>query len=404
MIKEISQIKFLTVAKLGKSLSWMEKMRFFWHPVLIQYLKDAEGPVFATIEYKKERLDLKRIPSNILSDSQRNMYKNLREIVLYNRTPLSAYLPISYQHISYRVRWFIASLLAIINRWRIKRKPTFPQWPLDLSSDSLEDLEIFLNGENSNRNTQGKIPVVLTHDIDTPESLKNLPNFLTIEEEFGCYSTNFIVPKKWEIDHAILESASASGHEIGVHGYNHDNKTPFLSGDRIRRRMEEIMPFIERYQVKGYRSPSLLRTENLFKYLKKFFVYDASVPTSGGLFSSKSNGCGTARPFFISNDRIIEIPLSIPSDASLLFLGYTPLQILKLWIELSNIIAKSNGVIVLLTHCEKRYSGNTAMLDVYRQFISFIANSNLFKFQRAYDVISLLCLNNNYTMGKYESR
>ena len=44
------------------------------------------------------------------------------------------------------------------------------------------------------------------------------------------------------------------------------------------------------------------------------------------------------------------------------------------------------------------------MLDVYRQFISFIANSNLFKFQRAYDVISLLCLNNNYTMGKYESR
>src|SRR3972149_2986183 len=101
MIKEISQIKFLTVAKLGKSLSWMEKMRFFWHPVLIQYLKDAEGPVFATIEYKKERLDLKRIPSNILSESHVNVYKNLMDIVYYKLSPLSTYLPISYQHISY---------------------------------------------------------------------------------------------------------------------------------------------------------------------------------------------------------------------------------------------------------------------------------------------------------------
>jgi hypothetical protein len=76
----------------------------------------------------------------------------------------------------------------------------------------------------------------------------------------------------------------------------------------------------------------------------------------------------------------MEIPLTLPRDGSLRFLGYSPPQVLELWVDCAHKIAASGGIVVLLTHCEAHFSGNRAMLEIYRQFLEFIASSTRFIF------------------------
>jgi hypothetical protein len=125
--------------------------------------------------------------------------------------------------------------------------------------------------------------------------------------------------------------------------------------------------------VIGYRAPSLLRTRDLLRDLSTRYRYDSSIPTSGGMFPVPNNGCASARPFQIEG--IWEIPLSLPRDGSLRFLGHSPREILKLWTDCAAKIARRGGVVVLLTHCERRFSGNRDDARVYRQFVEHVASS-----------------------------
>jgi peptidoglycan/xylan/chitin deacetylase (PgdA/CDA1 family) len=294
----------------------------------------------------------------------------------------SGRLPVSYQIIPPRLRSLIASAWGFWRRHQVSRWAAFPGWPLDLSADFLADLGsgepgCFINGPT---------PVILTHDLDSAEGLRNLVRwFLEAEEAVRARSTNFIVPCAWPLDHGLLAEVSQRGHEIGVHGYDHSNRTPFLDGKTRRSRLAEARDVLDRYGVVGYRAPSLLRTKALMEDLAGLYSYDSSIPTSGGLFPVPNNGCASARPFNLAG--IMEVPLSLPRDGSLRFLGYAPEQILHLWIDCSRKIAASGGVVVLLTHCESRFSGNAAMLNIYRRFLQFVASSGDFAFSSMGDIV-----------------
>ena len=194
------------------------------------------------------------------------------------------------------------------------------------------------------------------------------------------------MPCAWPIDHGLLQEARDRGHEIGVHGYDHSNRTPFCAKNRRIERLEAAKHLIERYQITGYRAPSLFRTPALLRGLPRYYRYDSSVPSSGGLFPVPSTGCASARPFFIGN--LLELPISLPRDGSLKFLGHSPQEILKFWIDGSEEIASSGGVVVLLTHCEERFSGNSPMLAVYREFLEYISRSKKFYWSSSAEVLS----------------
>lgn len=295
--------------------------------------------------------------------------------------PLSSRLPVSYQVIPPRIRSLLASVIGYWRRRQVSRWASFPSWPLDLSADFLDDLANNRPGCFAARPT----PVVLTHDIDSAEGLENLVKwFLDAEEGVGARSTNFMVPCAWPIDHNLLEQVHKRGHEIGIHGYDHSNRTPFVASETRRRRLAGAQELMDRYGARGYRAPSLLRTRALFKDLAGVFSYDSSIPTSGGLFPVPNNGCASARPFKVEG--IMEIPLTMPRDGSLRFLGYSPQQVLDLWIDCAQKIAASGGVVVLLTHCEAHFSGNRLMLETYRHFLEFIASSTNFIFSSMADV------------------
>ena len=308
----------------------------------------------------------------------------LRERAAFtDKPPASARLPISYQRVPGSARAAIASVIGRWNRGRSDRWAAFPGWPLDLSADFLSDLD---PGRKS-KWPSTHVPVVLTHDIDSPEGLTNLVSkFLPLEESAGATSTSYVVPCAWSVDEAMVREATGRGHDIGVHGYDHSNLTPFADATERRRRLDAALPFAKRHAGIGYRAPSLLRTRALLRDLAGRYHYDSSIPTSGGPFPVPNNGCATARPFIVEGIR--ELPLSMPRDGSLRFLGYSPDDIVKLWIECAEVIASSGGVVVLLTHCERRFSGDAPMFDAYRRFLEYIrGRGDRFTFKRATDVI-----------------
>jgi len=299
--------------------------------------------------------------------------------------PASSLLPISYQRVPGTVRALIGSAIGRWNRGQAQRWAAFPGWPLDLSADLLFDLSC-----PTQPRTQEPVPVVLTHDIDSAEGLKNLvERFLPVEESAGARSTNFVVPCAWPVDEGLVAAIVGRGHEIGVHGYDHSNLTPFADAGERRRRLDAPLAFANRHGGAGYRAPSLLRTRALLRDLASRYKYDSSIPTSGGLFPVPNNGCASARPWLVEG--IMELPLSMPRDGSLRFLGYSPDQIATLWIECADLIARSHGIVVLLTHCERRFSGGDAMFGAYRRLLDHMqSRPDLFVFRRAIDVVDVL--------------
>jgi len=307
----------------------------------------------------------------------------LRERAAFtDHPPASARMPVSYQIVPGPVRAMIGSAIGRWNRGREHRWAQFPGWPLDLSADFLSDLN-----PRSRSQPVMPAPVVLTHDIDSPEGLRNLvARFLPLEESAGARSTSYIVPCAWDVDEGLAADVTGRGHDIGVHGFDHSNLTPFALPDERRRRLDAALPFARRHASVGYRAPSLLRTRALLRDLAGRYRYDSSIPTSGGLFPVPNNGCATARPFTIEGIR--ELPLSMPRDGSLRFLGYSPDEIAALWIDCADRIARSGGVVVLLTHCERRFSGDERMLNAYRSFLEYVSDRpERFVFQRAGDVV-----------------
>ena len=349
----------------------------------------AEGRRFTIPADLPSRLRWPLTPSGDLSLDGASMPASASDVAALrerqaftDRAPVSARLPFRYQVVPGRVRAAIGSLIGRWNRGRADRWAAFPGWPLDLSADLLSDLSAPRRPRRA-----GPAPVVLTHDIDSPEGLRSLVDrFLPLEEAVRATSTSYIVPCAWNVDERLAGEVTGRGHDIGVHGYDHSNLTPFAAADERRRRLDAALPFAKRHGSVGYRAPSLLRTRALFRDLAGRYHYDSSIPTSGGLFPVPNNGCATARPFTIEGIR--ELPLSMPRDGSLRFLGYSPEEIAALWIECADAIARSGGVVVLLTHCERRFSGGEPMLAAYRAFLEYVGDRpDRFAFQRATDVV-----------------
>ena len=291
--------------------------------------------------------------------------------------PASARLPVSYQVVPGRLRALIASAIGRWYRSRAEQWARFPRWPLDLSADFLADAA----GVGEPAKKSGRAAVMLTHDIDSAEGLENLVRtFLPLEEAAGARSTNFVVPCAWPLDEGLVREIGERGHDVGVHGYDHANRTPFANDDERKRRLDAARPFAERYGAIGYRAPSLLRTPALLRDLASRYRYDSSMPTSGGLFPVANSGCATARPFEVEG--VLEIPISLPRDGSLRFLGYAPGDIARMWIDCARVVARAGGVVMLLTHCERRFSGTPPMIDAYRRFLDAInAESATFEWQ-----------------------
>jgi peptidoglycan/xylan/chitin deacetylase (PgdA/CDA1 family) len=306
-----------------------------------------------------------RIPAGTAQVAVADVQALRERCAFTERPPASARLPVDYRAVPGWARALIATAIGRWNRRRADRWAAFPAWPIDVSADVLDDVRV---GGDAPAHPA---PVVVTHDIDSAEGLTNLcDRFLPLEEALGVRSTSYVIPCAEPLDEACLCDVVARGHELGVHGYDHSNRTPFADAVDRARRLDAGRAFADRYGAVGYRAPSLLRTRALLRDVGTRFQYDSSIPTSGGLFPVPNNGCATTRPFAVED--AAELPVTLPRDGMLRFLGCKPEEIVRMWIECAELIARARGVVVVLTHCERRFSGTPSMLDAYRRLLDHL--------------------------------
>jgi hypothetical protein len=155
-----------------------------------------------------------------------------------------------------------------------------------------------------------------------------------------------------------------------LHGSHHDNRIAFLEDGGAEAELDACRATIDELRMRGFRSPSMLRTPRLYEALEGRFAYDSSMPDTGLL--PERNGCGTVFPF--AHGSITVVPLTLPPDGQLLGRGLEPAEVLAAWIAKAEWIAGVQGAAVHLTHPEPGFSAEPAMRETYRAFMRWVSS------------------------------
>jgi peptidoglycan-N-acetylglucosamine deacetylase len=115
---------------------------------------------------------------------------------------------------------------------------------------------------------------------DTYKSLeKGIPKLLLVLEKFKIKATFFVPAKLLEKFPEYFQNLENKGHEIGLHGYEHE-RFDELSFKEKEKRIEEsikIYKKIFKKNPKGFRAPQHSIDEQTLKILKRNnFIYDSS--------------------------------------------------------------------------------------------------------------------------------
>jgi hypothetical protein len=252
----------------------------------------------------------------------------------------------------------------------------FPELPLDTLVDELRRLCGILAGGRADP-CAGLWPdgrraaLTLTHDVDTgwildPQRRGLLREILDRELALGFAGAWYVVGARVDPSrHAgALETIREAGHEVGVHGWNHDAKLGFLDEDAQERRLARAAERLEGLGVEGIRTPWYWRSPGLFEVLGRRFVYDSSVPTASGLYGTVTRtGCCSVFPY-APRPGLLELPLTLPPDTALALDERVPT-----WNAVAERIIELGGVIVPILHPQPRQLAGEAGLAAWFEFL-----------------------------------
>lgn len=286
------------------------------------------------------------------------------------KRPIQSKIPFHYHKIPFRI-----ALAKFVTSF--KQKKEFPSWPIEMSVETLRHVLLKTLKKRQKVNWPGnkKLAIVLSHDVDTEKGAKFVKQFEEIEESYNFKSTWNFVAKNFHSNKRVIDYLYDKGNEIGCHGYVHDNKLAYLTKQEIRKRFEKSRLFLKEYSIKTFRSPSLLTSNNLDSVTPEFFCYDSSsIDTEIFLPDSVSRGCCTVFPFFKKG--IVEVPLTVPMDSTLVFLKYGQKKIYETWEKKVEFIKKLNGTFVINTHPERHFSANADMLKIYEKLLNHLSEQD----------------------------
>jgi len=255
--------------------------------------------------------------------------------------------------------------------------PPHPSWPIEGRIDAFRAA---LYGGLSNDSTEsaGAAPgpwpdgrryaFVMTHDIDSKEGMKLAGKILDEMLELGLKPCFFLVAHGYDWDEGFCDAVRQAGGEIGLHGDIHDNRIAFESAAEAGRRLDSCREKIERHRILGFRSPSLLVSDELYKAVGTRFFWDSSVPdTDTDTLLGARRGCGTIIPY--RRGEILVLPTTMPADDRLLLLGYRGLELLDVLRGKWRHVRETGGLCHFLTHTEPHLFGKTVIRDLYRALI-----------------------------------
>lgn len=268
-------------------------------------------------------------------------------------------------------RSMIMAARSVVAR-RQARSLDFPRWPIESSLDDLQRLILRAILQASGANAipfvwfwpQGKhAALILTHDIETASGRDAVPAFIDAEQSLGFVSSFNVVPNKYEVPQSLLAEIPRRGHEIGVHGWDHQGSivaTRELFDDRAVR----INEVAGSWNAAGFRSPSTYRNSDWFQDLA--FDYDSSFPDTDP-FEPQSGGCMSLFPYHMG--RLVELPITMPQDHTLFtLLGEKDA---RLWRAKAAAIRARHGLICMLTHpdTDDGYTGSARVFPHYMEML-----------------------------------
>ena len=203
---------------------------------------------------------------------------------------------------------------------------------------------------------------VLTHDVETAQGFHKIDHLARMEESLGFRSSWHIVPHKYPVDVGLLKDLVDRGHEIGVHGYNHDGKL-FTSKGIFDRRATKINDALLEYGATGFRAPMVHR--NLDWICELRIQHDASCFDIDP-FQAMPGGVGSIWPFIVND--VVELPYTLPQDHTLFVaLGQ---ESVDPWLEKLAFIRRWSGMALVLTHPD--YLDTQNRLDLYERFLDHL--------------------------------
>jgi peptidoglycan/xylan/chitin deacetylase (PgdA/CDA1 family) len=271
------------------------------------------------------------------------------------KRPIHTYASLPYQLVPGPVRLLLFRLLASGQR---DGGAGFPEWPVDNSVEALRSMFLrawsLAGGAMPQRPRwpQGRqYAFSVSHDVDTAHGYRLIPEVAAYEASLGLRSCWFVVGHLYQADPAVLDALRRQGHEIGLHGDRHDNRIAYLSRRQIQSRLASCCGMLKRFEVRGWRSPSLLESPLLRELLGTSFLYTSDVPdTEVDSLVAPRRGCATCFPFV--KQGLLEIPLTLPLEDKLLISGLGEQQILELWRKKVSWARSVGGVAQLTVHNE----------------------------------------------------
>jgi hypothetical protein len=255
-------------------------------------------------------------------------------------------------------------------RWSsVQARSRFPRWPVEPALHDLYDFLLRAVAEVAGE----PVPwvawwpagrswaMVLTHDVEQEEGLRNLASLRDVERSAGRLSSWNFVPRRYVVADALINELVDEGCEVGVHGLHHDGRD-FASRSVFEDRLPEIRSYAERWGAVGFRAPSMHR---VWDWMPKLgFDYDSSYPDTDP-FEPQPGGCCSLLPFFI--DDLVELPLTLPQDHTLYVILSATDE--RLWIEKTEEIRRRNGMALINVHPDYIFAGGT--LEAFRRYLEF---------------------------------
>ena len=272
----------------------------------------------------------------------------------------------------YSLKPFIPRRLQIAIRRQIilrKRAKYAHVWPIDESAGKApEGWKGWPEGK--------KFAIVLTHDVETAKGLSRCRQLAELEESLGFRSSFNFVAEDYEVPDELIHFLKARGFEVGVHGLHHRGNL-FGSKKNFRQQAERINQWINKWEAKGFRTPSLYHNLDWISDLD--ILYDSSTFDTDP-FEPQPDGLGTIFPLWVSGNNgqkgYVELPYTLPQDFTLFALMGE--KDTKIWKRKLEWIAEKGGMALLLTHPDymafgdKKYSSDQYSVRYYEELLNYI--------------------------------
>jgi peptidoglycan/xylan/chitin deacetylase (PgdA/CDA1 family) len=257
---------------------------------------------------------------------------------------------------------------------RTQARSRFLAWPVDTTLDDLRSAVMSAAMAAAGRDRvpmlglwprRARYGVVLRHDVEGSEGVRNVDALRRLEEAAGLRSVWNFVPERYAFDQSMLTDLQQAGHEIGVHGLYHDGKL-FSSRREFVRRAERINVYLSAWGARGFAAPSAIRRLDWIAE-RLDIEFDSSAPAAE-VIGAQPGGCATVFPFLLPR-AIVEIPMTAQQDHTLFeILGRRDIDV---WLETIRVVRERGGVLVLTVHPD--YMTSAERLDLYRAVLSRLA-------------------------------